>query len=245
MKTWMALLLGGLAGAANAGSQDDPVIAEVMARDAQIAAAHGRGDLVAYREGLSRNYAYIDIAGKRVTADMLEARRAGDQRRVVSSESTEEEALRIAGDVVLLRGLEHSVASYYGGLPRVASSRWTALWVREHDGVWRLVAETSTPVRDSEALPFVPAPQPAATLDALAGRWQLATTPALELQLEAKDGALIGRLPGQAASWTFRPASASHWFADERPFELRFAADQATLELVTWGTATDGRRLLD
>jgi ketosteroid isomerase-like protein len=239
----MVVLLLCMAGAANAAGEDDPVIAEVMARDAEIAAAHGRGDMATYRAALSERYVYVDVGGKRVTPDILEARRAGDQRRVVSSDSAEEEALRIAEDVVLLRGLEHSVASYYGGLPRVSSSRWTSLWVREDDGVWRIVAETATPVRKSEALPFVHVPQPPATVDALAGRWQLATTPALELQIEARDGALVGRLHGQHVEWLFRPASARHWFAAERPFELRFAQDGATLEMVTWGTATSGRRL--
>lgn len=243
MNIQIALLLSCITGVSIAAGHDDPVIAEVMARDAEIAAAHGRGDLSSYRAGLSKHYAYIDIAGVRVTADMLEARRSGDQRRVVSSTSEEEEALRIADDVVLLRGVEHSVAAYYGGLPRVASSRWTALWVREDDGVWRMVAETSTPVSDSDALPFVHAPQPAETVAALAGRWRLATTPVLELELEAKDGVLVGRLPGQAVAWTFRPASAIHWFAAERPFELRFAADGTTLEMVTWGTATAAQRI--
>ncbi len=245
MNIRMVLLVWCVAGAANAAGNDEAVIAEVMARDAEIAAAHGRGDMAAYRAGLSKHYAYVDVGGKRVTADMLEARRSGDQRRVVSSETEEEEAVRIAEDVVLLRGLEHSVAAYYGGLPRVSSSRWTALWVREEDGVWRVVAETATPVRKSDALPFVHTPQPPATVDALAGRWQLATTPALELQLEARDGALIGRLAGQTVAWTFRPASASHWFADKRPFELRFAPDGSSLELVTWGAASAGRRLAE
>ena len=239
------VLLLCMAGAANAASEDDPVVAEVMARDAEIAAAHGRGDMATYRAALSERYVYVDVGGKRVTPDMLETRRAGDQRRVVTSDSAEEEGLRIADDVVLLRGLEHSVASYYGGLPRVSSSRWTSLWVREDDGVWRIVADTATPVRTSEALPFVPVPQPPATVNALTGRWQLATTPALELQIEARDGALVGRLQGQRVAWMFRPASARHWFADDRPFELRFAPDGATLEMVTWGTATPGRRLAE
>ncbi len=223
----------------------DPVIAQVQARDAEIAAAHGRGDLEAYRAGLSSRYTYVDIGGKRVTADMLLQRREGDQRRVVSSKASEDEAVRIADDVVLLRGLEESKALYFGGLPRHGLSRWTALWVREDDGVWRIVAETSTPVRSSEALPFVHAPQPASTLEALAGRWSIATEPPLELTLAARDGTLVGTLAGASARFTFKPASATHWFAEERPFELRIAADGRTMDLVTWGTATAARRVVE
>ncbi|MCA0395676.1 MAG: nuclear transport factor 2 family protein [Proteobacteria bacterium] len=239
------MLLCVAAGTAGAADMQDPAIAAVMAREAEVAAAHGRGDLAAYRAGLSRHYVYVDVGGKRVTADMLEARRGADQRRVVSSETGEEEALRVSEDVVLLRGLDHSLASYYGGLPRASTTRWTSVWVREEDGVWRVVSETATPVRENDALPFVHVPQSADTVSALAGRWRLATTPTLELQLDAKDGALVGRLAGQSVAWTFRPASASHWFAAERPFELRFAADGTSLQLLTWGTSTAGERLPD
>jgi len=234
-----------LVGVVHADPAEDPVVAAVQARDAEIADAHGRGDLATYRAGLSERYVYIDIAGKRVTAEMLAARRQDDQRRVVASESSEEEAVRLSDSVVLLRGLERSVASYYGGLPRVGASRWSAVWVREDDGIWRLVADTATPVRKDESLPFVVTAQSGKTLAPLAGRWLLALTPPLELVLQADNGNLRGILSGQTVHWTFQPASARHFIAKERPFELRFASDGQSLELVTWGTATAATRILE
>ncbi|RYG14014.1 MAG: nuclear transport factor 2 family protein [Burkholderiales bacterium] len=232
-----ALLLLTMANAAGAG-QEDPIIAQVMARDDELASAHGRGDMATYRAGLSQRYVYIDIGGQRVTADTLEARRENDQRRVVSSETSEQEATRLTNDVVMLRGLECSHASYFGGLPRISSSRWTALWVREDDGVWRLTAETATPVKTGAESRYIRVGQSDATLQALAGRWTLQLQPAMQLSLRVENGNLVGTLPGQAEQFVFSPASATHYFADTRTFELRFAADGESLRLLTWGTAT-------
>jgi ketosteroid isomerase-like protein len=220
----------------------DPVIAAVRAQDDALAAAHGRGDMDTYRAGLSTHYAYIDIGGKRVDADTLSERREADQRRVISTESLEEEAVKLTDTAVLLRGLERTHATYYDGLPRRGESRWSALWVKEDDGIWRLAAETATPVRTTEQLPFQVAPQPRATHDTHAGAWTLATTPPIVLRLRATDDGLVGGIDGQSAQWTFSPASATHYFAAERPFELRFAADADRLDMVTWGTSTPASR---
>jgi ketosteroid isomerase-like protein len=221
---------------------ESPDIAAVRKQDDALQAAHGRGDMATYRAGLSAHYVYIDIGGKRVTADLLDRRREADQRRLVSSESLEEEAVQLSDTAVLLRGHERSLSVYYGGLPRVGETRWTALWVKEADGIWRLTAETATPVRKHEGLPFVAEPQPRAVLDSLAGDWVLATTPRLSLNLRAVDDGLVARLHGQSLDWTFQPASARHFFAMERPFELRISADGQHLEMTTWGTATKATR---
>ncbi len=233
---WIAALHGG--GVAAQAASDDPVIAQVWARDAELAAAHGRGDLTAWRAGLSSRYGYIDVGGQRAGADRIEARRGEDHRRVLSSRTSEEEGLRLADDVVLLRGREDSHALYYGVLPRIAQARWSAVWVREDDGVWRLVAETATPIQNEQTVPFVRSPQPASVLAALAGRWTLATTPPRTLDLSAEGDALIGRLDGESVRWTFRPASATHYVATERPFELRVEPGGRRLSLVTWDTPT-------
>ncbi|MET0655720.1 MAG: nuclear transport factor 2 family protein [Pseudoxanthomonas sp.] len=246
MRALIGLCLLLASGAADAADRiEDPVIEQVKARDAELMAAHGSGDMATYRAGVSARYAYIDVGGSRVNADKLVKRRENDNRRVVSSETSEEEAVRISDTVVLLRGLDSETSTYYGGLPRAGKSRWSALWVREDDGVWRLTAETATPVTDSEALPFVPAPQSGATLAALAGRWKLALQPSLELVLAAEDGKLIGTIPGQTARFVFAPASATHFFAEDRPFELRFANDGQSLQLVTWGIPTAAARLIE
>lgn len=238
----MGVLMLAAAGPAMAAQAEDPVIAQVLQRDDELSAAHGRGDMATYRAGLSEHYAYIDIGGMRVTADMLEDRREHDLRRLVSSETSEQEAIRLTEDTVLLRGVEHSVSSYFGGLPRTGASRWTALWVREQDGVWRLTAETATPMQTSPTLSFLPAPQSEATLQALAGRWMLQLKPPMDLTLTVENGKLVGKLAGQEARFVFAPASATHYFAEERPFELRFAPDGKSLSLVTWGTPTAATR---
>ena len=108
----LALLAVCANAAAGEGVAEDPVVAQVMARDAELQAAHGRGDMATYRAGLSKRYVYIDIGGQRVTAAKLDSRRANDHRRVVSSEASEEEAIRLADNVVLLRGLEQGTAPY-------------------------------------------------------------------------------------------------------------------------------------
>jgi len=245
MRVLTGLIVALLFGASVAAETNDPVLAEVKTRDAELAAAHGRGDMATYRAGLSERYVYIDIAGKRVTVDTLAGRREDDLRRLVSSAESEEEAVRLADSVVLLRGLSHSVAAYYGGLPRVSTTRWSSLWVREGDGVWRLTADTATPVKSGKELPFVHVPQPDATLDHLIGRWTLSLEPSMDLLLTADDGNLIGTLAGQPARFTFRPASGTHFFADERPFELRFTPDGQSLSFVTWGTPIAATRVVE
>ena len=245
MRALVGLLAALLSGASLAAETYDPVVAEVKARDAELAAAHGRGDIATYRAGLSERYVYIDIAGKRVTVDTLADRREDDQRRLVSSAESEEEAVRLAGRVVLLRGLSHSVAAYYGGLPRVSTTRWSSLWVQEGDGIWRLTADTATPVKIGKELPFVHVPQPDATLKLLIGRWKLLLEPSMDLLLTAENGNLIGTLSGQPARFTFWPASGTLFFADERPFELRFTPDGQSLSFVTWGTPIAETRVVE
>lgn len=245
MLTSILILAASLAplAALDEGSGAEPsAIEAVRAQDEALAAAHGRGDLTTYRAGLSKHYVYIDVGGKRVTAGLLSERRDKDQRRLISSESLDDEALQLSDTTVLLRGHERSLSLYYGGLPRVGETRWTALWIKEADGVWRLAGETATPVRESEGLPFVLEPQPTAVLAALAGSWKLATTPALTLNLSVVDDGLRARLDGQSVEWTFRPASARHYFAAERPFELRVSADGRRMDLITWSSVTAATR---
>jgi len=220
----------------------DPVIAEVQARDAELSAAHGHGDMATYLKGLSPRYVYIDVNGARVTADKLASRRGNDRLRQVASETAEEEAVRVSDSVVLLRGLEHGSFTYFGGLPRKGSTRWTALWAREDDGQWRLVTETATPVRSDAGLPFTEVRQAVSSVRARQGEWTLALPEPLVLSLSAENGRLIGTIAGQTMRVTFAPASATHYYALERPFELRFGRDGQSLTLVTWGMETAARR---
>lgn len=52
-RTWPRLLVVSLMASHAAAAEEYPVVAEVKARDAEVAAAHGRGDMAAYRAGLS------------------------------------------------------------------------------------------------------------------------------------------------------------------------------------------------
>lgn len=122
---------------------------------------------------------------------MLEARRKGDQRRVVSSQTSKEEALRLSDSAVLLRGLEHSIAPYCRGLPRKGQMRWSALWIRGSDAAWRLIAESATPVRESDTLSFVAVPQGADLLATRVGRWQPDLPMPLELAVRTREGHLV------------------------------------------------------
>lgn len=246
-RAWLSgamLLLGQAPATGLAADAVDPVIAEVKARDAELSAAHGRGDMAVYLQGLSRHYVYVDIGGRRVTAEKLAARRGNDQLRQVASETLEEESLRVSDRVVLLSGLERGSFTYFGGLPRRGSTRWTALWAREDDGQWRLVAETATPVTSDAGLPFTPVSLPESAVRSRQGVWALDLPEPLRLRLAAEGGRLIGSLEGQALRLTFVPASASHYFALERPFELRFENDRRRLSLVTWGIETPARRVV-
>jgi ketosteroid isomerase-like protein len=243
-RVWIAaILLAQAALPALAIDSTDPVIAEVKARDAELSAAQGRGDMATYLQGLSKHYVYVDVGGRRVTAEKLATRRSNDQLRQVASEALEEESLRVSDSVVLLSGLERASFTYFGGLPRQGSTRWTALWAREDDGQWRLVAETATPVTNDAGLPFTPARQPERAVRSRQGWWLLALPQAMRLRLTAEGGQLMGMLEGQSIKLTFVPASPTHYFALERPFELRFESDHDRLTLITWGIATTGQRV--
>ncbi|MDR7270771.1 ketosteroid isomerase-like protein [Pelomonas saccharophila] len=242
----MALIAALLLSQATASAAEavDPVIAEVKARDAELSAAHGRGDMATYLTGLSKHYVYTDVGGRRVTAEQLAKRRGNDQLRQVASEVLEEESLRVSDGVVLLSGLERASFTYFGGLPRQGSTRWTALWAREEDGQWRLVAETATPVTGDGGLPFTQVRLPEPAVRSRQGLWQLALPQPMQLQLTPEGGRLIGTLPGQSIRLTFVPASATRYYALERPFELRFdSKERQKLTLVTWGIETTARRV--
>ena len=231
-----------LAGAATA-QPADPLLAQVQAADEALAAAHGRGDMETYLKGLSDDYLYIDIGGKRVTKAEITRRRAADKRLVTSSEASEDEAIRVSDNAVLLRGREISGASYYGGLPRRGDSRWTALWVREADGQWRVLAETSTPVRDDSASPYARVKLPAGAIEAHAGKWALELAKPITLALAVEGQSLVGTLSSDTeARFTFVPHAPGQFHALERDFQLKFAPDGRTLTLVTWGTPTRGTR---
>lgn len=228
---------------APAGAQaDDPLLAQVRAADEALAAAHGRGDMATYLKGLSEQYLYIDIGGKPVTKAVIAARRAADKRILLASEPSEDAAIRISDNAVLLRGREKSLASYYGGLPRRGDTRWTALWVREADGQWQVVAETATPVRDDDFTPFAAITLPAEQIAGHAGDWMLDLPKPVTLTLTPEGGKLIGTLSSDPVRFTFVPHAPGQFHAVERDFQLHFAPDGKTLTLITWGTPTNGAR---
>lgn len=238
-----AALAAALAGAPPANAEaEDPVMAQVRAADDALTEAHSRGDIARYLQGLSDRFLYIDIGGKRVTKELLVERRAADKRRQLSSESSENEGIRISDNAVLLRGRDKSLATYYGGLPRHGDSRWTALWVREADGAWRLTAETATPVRDDGAQPYAEISLPPGATSAFAGDWLLDLQPPITLSLKPDGNRLIASLSSDPVRFTFAPHAPSQFHALERDFQIVFAPDGKSLTLATWGTPTRATR---
>lgn len=231
-----------VAAAPIAAQAEDPMLTQVRAADDALSAARGRGDMATYLKGLSVHYLYIDIGGKRVTKEILAERRAADKRIVISSEASEDEAIRISDHAVLLRGRDKSLASYYGGLPRRGDVRWTALWVREADGQWRVIAETATPVRDDSFSPYATISLPADQLASHAGDWALGLPKPITFTLKAEGEKLIGTLSSDPVRFTFLPHAPGQFHAVERDFQLNFAPDGKTLTLVTWGVPTKGVR---
>ena len=65
----------------------------------------------------------------------------------------------------------------------------------------------------------------------------------MDMILKAEDGALAATLDGQSVRFTFLPASATHYYASDRPFELRFDRGRDKLELITWGLRTHATRI--
>jgi len=242
------VLAAGLTGAC-AGSpaaiDEAALIAEAEAADLAAMRAQNSGDLETLANYLSDDYVYIDLSGNRIGKAAMLVRRSEDKRTVISETSSEDESLVLGPDAVMFRGRTDVVASYYGGLPRPGSTRYSVIWRKEADGQWRMVSAQTTDRIRREYPVKVRAEVPAAALDRHAGRYLLATAAPLTLVLEAGEGRLLATIDGQFEDMEFFPESETRFFATARPFELVMAPESGSLILFTFGAETAGARVVD
>jgi uncharacterized protein (TIGR02246 family) len=218
------------------------VIAEAEAADLAAMRAQHAGDLEAFASYLAEDYAYIDLSGNRIGKAQMLARRAEDKRAVIAETSSEDESIVLAPNVVMFRGRTDVVASYYGGLPRPGSHRYSVIWRKEADGRWRMVAaQTTDRIRREYPVKVRVAVEDGA-LQQYAGTYTLATATPLRLVLKVEQGRLLATIPDQFTDMEFDPESATKFFATARPFELVFADGGRSLTLVTFGAETAGQR---
>lgn len=223
----------------------DRLIAEAEAADLAAMRAQAAGDLETFANYLSEDYAYIDLSGNRIGKAQILARREEDKRGIISETSSEDEAVVLGPGVVMFRGRTDVVSSYYGGLPRPGSTRYSVIWRKEGDGQWRMVAAQTTDRIKREYPVKVRAVVPADVLGLYAGTYVLETETPLTLVLEAREGRLAATIPGQFEDMEFHPESETRFFATARPFELVLSEDACSLVLVTFGGETKGLRVVD
>ncbi|WP_291195892.1 DUF4440 domain-containing protein [Hyphomonas sp.] len=225
----------------------DPVaiIAEAEAADVAAMRAQSAGDLEAFANFLSEDYAYVDLSGNRIGKAEILARREQDKRAVLSETPSEDESIVLAPNVVMFRGRTDAVTSYYGGLPRPGSTRYSVIWRKEADGQWRMVAAQTTDRIKREYPVKVRREVPGDVLNLYAGTYELDTKTPLTFILEAEAGRLLATIPGQFEDMEFFPESETRFFATARPFELVLSEDACSLVLVTFGAETNGLRVVD
>lgn len=218
------------------------VIAEVTAAEAALVVANNSGDPMAQFEHYADDYVYIDSGGKRITKAQLLERRQADERSPLT-EASDFEVLPISADAAISRGRWDDRAVYYGGLPRVSSARYMALW-RKRDGRWRLVADQGTPIVERQTIVRERLTLEDGTLGSFAGRYALDLQPPLAIELSVADGGLLLKIPGHLEDGVrFVPSGPSSFFAVERPWELAFDTAGGNIVLTTWGEETRGQRL--
>ena len=220
---------------------DTAIIAEAKAADAALIAAQSRNDLKAMAEMIADDYAYIDVSGNRVGKAKLLSRREGDKLSLSEMIDSEEEAIVLSPVTVLLRGKSAGTALYFGGLPRKGATRWSAIWRKESDGRWRVVAEQTTVIDEGGPKKVRTTLNPA-DVAAHAGSWTLATRTPMTMVLVAEGDTLKASIAGQFTDMIFLPESPGVFFNTLRPFALHFATDGKSLNLITWSETTAGTR---
>jgi uncharacterized protein (TIGR02246 family) len=242
-----ALFISLLTGCATEPAQldDAALIAEAEAADFAAMRAQAEGDLETFAKYLSEDYAYIDLSGNRIGKAQILARREEDKRGIISETSSEDETIVLGPGIVMFRGRTDLVSSYYGGLPRPGSMRYSVIWRKEADGQWRMVAAQSTDRIKREYPVKMRTEVPADVLDLYAGTYVLETETPLTLKLEAGEGRLLATIEGQFEGMEFYPESETRFFATARPFELVLSEDACSLVLMTFGAETKGLRVVD
>jgi ketosteroid isomerase-like protein len=221
---------------------ESSVLAEAKAADAAYMAATSNGEHAVMADFIAEDYVYIDVEGNRIDKSKLFSRRAGDQLSMAEMVDSENEAIVLSPVTVLLRGKTTGTAYYFGGLPRSGSTRWSAIWRKDADGKWRVVAEQTTVVSEPPKYPAAIS-MPSEAIAIYAGTWRLATRTPMDLTLKADAGALKASIAGQFDDMLFQPSAPGIFFNTLRPFELRFAPNGTTMTFVSWGIETTATRI--
>lgn len=221
---------------------ENPILAEARAADAAMMAAQSRGDLKTMADMIADDYAYIDVSGNRVGKAKLLSRREGDHLSLTEMNDSEDEAIVLSPVTVLLRGKSAGTAYYFGGLPRPGATRWSAIWRKDADGKWRVVAEQTTVIQQPHVYPPVAA-QPPAEVARHAGTWRLATRKPMDMTLREEGGGLKASIAGQFSDMVFMPSAPGVYFNTLRPFELHFAPDGKSMAFKSWDGETAGTRI--
>jgi ketosteroid isomerase-like protein len=221
------------------------LIAEAEAADLVAMRAQNTGDLETFARYLAEDFAYIDLSGNRIGKEQILARRAEDKHAVISEMPSEDEAVVLAPNVVMFRGRTDAVTSYYGGLPRPGSSRYSVVWRKDAGGQWQMVASQTTDRIRREYPVKVRTDVAGDLLDVYAGSYVLETETPLTLRLRADGGRLLASIDGQFTDMVFQPESDTRFFTTERPFEIVMAEDACSLVMVTFGAETVGKRIVD
>lgn len=248
MRVLFGLILSAalLAGCASSPALDEAaLIAEAEAADLASMKAQNSGDLETLANYLSEDYAYIDLSGNRIDKAAMLARRSEDKRTIISETPSEDETIVLGPDAVMFRGRTDTVASYYGGLPRPGSTRYSVIWRKEADGQWRMVAAQTTDRIKREYPVKVRVDVSEEVLGYYDGLYALETQTPLTLELRAEGGRLLASIENQFTDMEFFPESETHFFAVARPFELVLSEDGCALTLVTFGAETKGKRLVE
>jgi ketosteroid isomerase-like protein len=219
---------------------ENEIIREVRTADDARAACLQRGDRAGAAAFLSERYVYNDIAANRLSRQQMIDRRGEDHRRVIESVEVDSETVVISQDVVIQRGREDVLSVYYGGLPRRGGGRWMAVWHRERDGVWRVVAEQATEATQRTYPVKARIELPVARLAGFAGSYTLETDPPLTFLIRAGEQGLLASIPGEFEDMLFYPEGGSAFFSTERPFDLVFDETGGGITLTTWGVPTRG-----
>jgi hypothetical protein len=219
------------------------VIDEVMAMEKMNAEMEAKGQVAEQFDLLSEDYVYIDISGKRVTKQQLTERRQEDHRKSIKNIVSQLEVIPLSPELALARGRWDGQSIYYGGLPRISSSRFMALWKKEN-GKWKILADQGTPIGQQKVIERQEIDMSLKSLKSFAGSFQLNTEPPLKIELSVKDNHLVLRIPGKLDDGIeFYSSNNGLFFAKERPWEIQFDRNKDSITFISWGIETKGNRL--
>ncbi len=219
------------------------VIAEVMAMEKMNAEMEAKGQVAEQFDLLSEDYVYVDISGKRVTKQQLTERRQEDNRKSIKNIASQLEVIPLSPELALARGRWDGHSIYYGGLPRISSSRFMALWQKEN-GKWKILADQATPIGQQKVIERQEIDMKLKSLKSFAGSFQLNTESPFKIELSVKDNNLVLTIPGKLDDGIeFYPSNTGLFFAKERPWEIQYDRNKDSIIFTSWGIETIGHRL--